>query len=80
MNNPVAIRTTTHTAKLSRSTHEHLDDFLNQQTLLWNCALQERIEAYERGVKIKLYGKKLTKWMHGYVGQMPSLTEIRRGR
>ena len=78
MNNSATIRTYTYTANLSRSTHEHLDDFLNQQTLLWNGALQERIEAYEKGVDITLYGKERTKWEHGWKGQMPSLTEIRR--
>ena len=66
MNNPAAIRTTTHTAKLSRSTHEHLNDFLNQQTLLWNCALEERRNAYEK------CGVSITKF-----DQMKSLTSVR---
>ena len=52
-NNPIIIRTYTHTAKLSKTTHKHLDDFLNQQTLLWNRALENRINAYkECGITI----------------------------
>ena len=31
--------------------HENLDDFLNQQTLLWNCALEERIGAWNKSEK-----------------------------
>ena len=75
VNTPATIRTCTHTAKLSRSAHEHLDDFLNQQTLLWNCALEERINAYEKcGVGITKFDqfKSLTlvraddRWFSGY--------------
>ena len=60
------IRTCTYTAKLSRDCHRNLEEFLNQGTLLWNCALQERIEAYEKqGIGIS------------YVDQQKSLARIR---
>ena len=75
MNQSAAIRTYTHTAKLSRLTHVHLDDFLNQLTLLWNCALEERINAYKKcGVSITKFDqmKSMTlvhaddSWFSGY--------------
>ena len=75
MNKSAAIRTYTHPAKLSRSTHGHLDDFLNQLTLLWNCALEERINAYEKcGVRITKFDQMKSmkfvraddRWFSGY--------------
>ncbi len=61
------IRTYTYTAKLSRDCHRNLEEFLNQETLLWNCALQERIEAYEKqNIGIS------------YLDQQKSLTTIRK--
>ena len=60
------IRTYTYTAKLSRDCHRNLEEFLNQETLLWNCALQERIDAYKKqGIGIS------------YLAQQKSLTQIR---
>ena len=60
------IRTCTYTAKLSRDCHRNLEEFLNQETLLWNCALQERIDAYKKqGIGIS------------YLDQQKSLTRIR---
>ncbi len=60
------IRTYTYTAKLSRDCHRNLEEFLNQETLLWNCALQERIDAYKKqGIGIS------------YLDQQESLTRIR---
>ena len=60
------IRTFTYTAQLSKGCHRNLEEFLNQETLLWNCALQERIEAYNKaGRTISLYD------------QQKSLTQIR---
>ncbi len=56
-------------AKLSSQTHVNLDAFLEQQRLLWNAALQERIEAYrKRGLAVTGYD------------QYKSLTLIRRVR
>ncbi len=37
------IRTNWHKAKLTAQVHRNLDAFLNQQTQLWNDALEERI-------------------------------------
>ena len=60
------IRTYTYTAKISKGCHRNLNEFLSQETLLWNCALQERIEAYKKqGITISLYD------------QQKSLTQIR---
>ncbi len=60
------IRTYTYTAKLSKGCHRNLEGFLNQETLLWNCALQERIDAYKKqGIGIS------------YLNQQKSLTQIR---
>ena len=61
------IRTYTYTAKISKGCHRNLNEFLSQETLLWNCALQERIEAYEKqGIGIS------------YLDQQKSLTTIRK--
>ena len=61
------MKTLTYTAKLSRPTHIRLSAFLRQQKDLWNAALQERIEAYQKA------GKSITAF-----DQMKSLTEIRQ--
>ncbi len=59
-------RTATHTARLSAAVHERLNTFLEQQRLLYNAALEERIGAYRKaGVSVGLYD------------QCKSLTEIR---
>ncbi len=61
------IRTYTYTAKISKGCHRNLNEFLSQKTLLWNCALQEGIEAYEKqGIGIS------------YFDQLKSLTTIRK--
>ncbi len=60
------MRTVTLTAKVSAATHCRLDAFLHQQTELWNAALAERIDAYQK------VGRTIT----GY-DQMKSLTAIR---
>ncbi len=61
------IRTYTYTAKISKGCHRNLNEFLSQETLLWNCALQERLEAYEKqGIGIS------------YLDQQKSLTTIRK--
>lgn len=61
------IRTVTLTASISAATHCRLDAFLRQQTVLWNAALEERIDCYRKT------GKTITAF-----DQMKSLTEIRR--
>ncbi len=61
------IRTYTYTAKISKGCHRNLEEFLNQETLLWNCALQERIDAYKKqNIGIS------------YLDQQKSLTTIRQ--
>ena len=61
------MRTKTYTAKLSKASHLKLSEFFNQLTILYNCALQDRKDAYEKHKKsISLYD------------QMKSLTEIRK--
>ena len=60
------IRTATYTAKLSRPSHTKLDEFLDMLRVLYNAALEERIDAYRKS------GKSI-----GYVAQAKSLTEIR---
>ena len=45
------IRTIEKTAKLSPECHRKLIEFLNQLTFLWNCALEERIGAWEKARK-----------------------------
>ena len=42
------MRTYTYRANLSRLTHANLQDFLEQQRLLYNGALQERIDCYQK--------------------------------
>ena len=42
------MRTYTYQAKLSRASHVNLQDFLEQQRLLYNGALQERIDCYQK--------------------------------
>lgn len=59
------IRTYTYTAKLNKSGHQKLDEFFRLNTQLYNAALQERIGAHEKGVKITL------------ANQQASPTEIR---
>ena len=61
------MRTVTCTASISAATHCRLDAFLRQQTVLWNAALEERIDCHRK------IGKTITAF-----GQMKSLTEIRR--
>ena len=61
------IRTVTSTASISAATHCRLDAFLRQQTVLWNAALEERIDCYRKT------GKTITAF-----DQMKSLTVIRR--
>jgi len=60
------IRTETYTAKLSKSSHENLDDLLEKLRVLYNAALEERIDAYRK-----------TGQSPNYVEQARSLTEIR---
>ncbi len=60
------IRTFTYAAKLSKSSHIKLDEFLDMLRVLYNAALEERIDAYRKS------GKSI-----GYVAQAKSLTEIR---
>ena len=60
------IRTETYTAKLSKSSHQNLDDLLEKLRILYNAALQERIDAYRK-----------TGQSPNYVAQAKSLTEIR---
>ena len=60
------MRTVTLTAKVSAATHCRLDPFLRQQTELWNAALAERIDAYQK------VGKTVTSY-----DQCKSLTAIR---
>ena len=60
-------RTLTSTAKLSPSVHTRLSAFLEQQRLVSNAALEERIGAYRQaGVSVSLYA------------QNKSLTELRK--
>ncbi len=50
------MRAYTYAAKLSRQTHANLEDFLAQQRILYNAALQERIDCYQKtGRKITAY-------------------------
>ena len=60
------IRTETYTAKLSKSSHQNLDDLLEKLRVLYNAALEERIDAYRK-----------TGRSPNYVQQAKSLTEIR---
>ena len=60
------MQTYTCRAKLSRQTHGKLDEFLEQQRQLYNGALQERIDCYEKT------GRGITAY-----DQCKSLTEIR---
>ena len=49
-------RTHPYTAKLSPTVHERLSAFLEQQRLLYNAALEERIGAYKKaGIALGLY-------------------------
>ncbi len=49
-------RTHTYTAKRSPAVHDRLGTFLEQQRLLYNAALEERIGAYRKaGISIGLY-------------------------
>ena len=60
------IRTFRYRADISSAVHRKLEWFLEQQRVLHNCALQERIDCYQKtGKPISLYG------------QFKSLTEIR---
>ena len=61
------IRTETYTAKLSNSSHQNLDDLLEKLRVLYNAALEERIDAYRK-----------TGRSPNYVEQAKSLTEIRQ--
>ena len=60
------IRTETYTAKLSKSSHQNLDDLLEKLRVLYNAALEERIDAYRK-----------TGQSPNYAAQAKSLTEIR---
>ena len=60
------IKTYTYTAKMSSACHRNLEEFLVQATILWNCALQERIGAYKK------HGMSIS-----YLNQQRSLTQIR---
>ncbi len=60
------IRTETYTAKLTKSSHQNLDDLLEKLRVLYNAALEERIDAYRK-----------TGQSPNYVAQAKSLTEIR---
>ena len=61
------MRTYTYKAKLNTHTHRNLAEFLTQQRLLFNGALQERIDCYQKtGGSIGLYD------------QRGSLTTLRR--
>ena len=63
----IITRTLVFRAKLSRATHTALEAFLEEMRVLWNAALEERIDAYRKaGVSIS------------WVDQFKSLTEIRR--
>lgn len=42
------MRTYTYRAQLSRASHTSLNEFLEQQRLLYNAALQERIDCYQK--------------------------------
>ena len=60
-------RTHTYTAKLSPAVHARLTAFLEQQRLLYNAALEERISAYRKaGKSLSLYD------------QNKSLTDLRK--
>ena len=62
-----AMRTYSYKAKLNAHTHQNLAEFLTQQRLLYNGALQERIDCYQKtGRSIGLYD------------QRGSLTTLRR--
>lgn len=61
------MRTFKYRTKLAKATHASLDDFLEQQRLLYNAALQERIDCYAKT------GKSIS-----FSDQCKSLTEIRR--
>ena len=62
-------RTYTYTAKLRASTHQRLAVFLEQQRVLYNAALEERIGAYKKaGQSVSLYD------------QNKGLTELRDDR
>ena len=60
------IRTATYTAKLSSTSHVKLDALLEKLRILYNAALQERIDAYKKTGKSPRY-----------VAQAKSLTDIR---
>ena len=60
------IRTISKTAKIKPAVHDKLNAFLEQQRQLWNAALQERRDCYEKT------GKAITRY-----DQYKSLTEIR---
>ena len=58
------MRTFSYAVKLSASMHKNLDRFLEQQRILYNAALQERIDCYQKtGKSISRYDrfKSLTK-------------------
>ena len=61
------IRTHNYTACLSKTTHRRLNNFLAQLTILYNAALEERVDAYKK------QGKTISRY-----DQFKSLTEIRR--
>ena len=42
------IRTETHTARLSKSSHQNLDDLLEKLRVLYDAAPEERIDAYRK--------------------------------
>ena len=60
------MRTYTYKAKLSAPAHKRLDEFLEQQRILYNCALQERMDCHKKT------GKSISKY-----DQDKSLTIIR---
>ena len=50
------MRTYSYKAKCSKQTHQNLDEFLAQQRILYNAALQERIDCYRKtGKSISFY-------------------------
>ena len=60
------MRTFSYAVKLSAATHKNLDRFLEQQRILYNAALQERIDCYQKT------GKSISRY-----DQFKSLTKIR---
>ena len=62
----IMIRTIERTASLPAVVHSNLENFLDQQTFTWNCALEERIGAWKKA------GKSISAF-----DQMKSLTQVR---